>query len=215
MIFSARNRVCAAPLIVLISWMILSGGAVAQDEQHCQKLKSYAASVLERCGDRLRSFALLLNDIRRTAGSDLHGRFYFFCPIESLCIQQPQISGWFIDGNGWARGARDQKAVLDVLRQGSVWSGILSAPPVLLESQCAIFDVEIAGLAARAACYTLPHANSSVLVVIASEADIGFALVFHRSNFDWEGLRAAVLATVSRFAIVRASGDAALEKWIE
>ena len=205
--------------VALLLCMFVPAEANAQDDRSCHRIAGYAASFLERCGDRLRSFTLSLEDIRRTAGSDLHGRFYFQCPIEPLCIGEPEISGFFIDAKGWARSARDQQAIVDVLRHALMKDATWGQPGArgsdLLESRCKAFDVQVAGLAGQALCFVAPDLKSSALVVVSADADVGFVLVFQRRDLDWEDLRTQALRTMPRFSIERASGDAALLRWMK
>jgi hypothetical protein len=214
--FDARNHLAA---VALFLWIVVPAEANAQDQRRCDKIESYAASFIERCGDRLRSFTLSLKDVRRTTGSDLHGRFYFECSIELLCVSEPEISGWFIDAKSWASSSQDQEAVLDVLRQASVMGAAWGQPggrgPKLPESLCQVFDVQIAGLSGRVVCYAFPDMKSSALVAISADADVGFVLVFYQRNLDLDDLRKRALSMMSRLSIERASGDAALLRWMK
>jgi hypothetical protein len=100
-----------SPAVILAA--ATAGGASAQSwsaaaapAQECRRIQSYGSGFLEQCGDRLNSFALKLLEFKREAGSDLHGRFSFYCPIELMCEGEPTIVGIFVAAEKWQTGAR-------------------------------------------------------------------------------------------------------------
>jgi len=204
---AAIRTICRLALIGLSLSTIVPNQAGAQGQTGCHTLKIGAGGFLEQCGDKLRSFTLLLQDIRRVAEIGPNGGFYFGCPIESMC-DQVEIAGWFINEKNWASSARDAKVISEVLQQAPMVRRKLD----LSQSACDVFDVEIAGLAGRAACYVLP--DSSLVVVVAADADIGIAVAFRQQNTAWEELRNKAITMVPRFSLERASGDATLMRWM-
>ena len=84
----------------------------------------------------------------------------------------------------------------------------------LSNSPCEAFDVQIAGISGRAVCYQSAQLGQSAVVVVAAERDVGFILIFLHPHQDWTMLREKVLHLLPRFAVGRASGDAALLGWL-
>jgi hypothetical protein len=183
---------------------------LAQQEPACRILKSDGAGFVQRCGDRLYSYALVLDDISRSEGSDGHGRFGFVCPIELMCQDKPEILGWFIDPQTWRQGAQDEGAIANLVLKRS-WN----PPPSVPKSSCDTFEVTIGDMAGRAVCYLFAEIPLSVVLIAAADEKFGFVLVFQQHNPDWMNLREKALQALPRFRIQRASGDAALMRYMK
>jgi len=213
-----RSGFGLSAVIAISAWMFVVAQAFGQDGQSCRRVEGDGASYLEQCGDRLRSFTLSLQDIRRSVGSDLHARFRFGCPIEPMCENEPEIFGWFIDQHQWRGGTQGEAAIFDLLERqplgATVWTTFTGArvePPVPV---CEMFAVTISDMAGRAVCYRFPAIPQSAIVIVASDENTGFVLIFSARTLNWESLRAKTLQRLPRFEIHRASGDAALLRWM-
>ena len=57
-----------------------------------------------------------MNDIRHLLTIEPSGKFYFPCPLESLCGDDPQISGWMINAQRWHPSPQDEATVLSIFR---------------------------------------------------------------------------------------------------
>src|SRR5437879_57700 len=88
---AARAGVLFVLAVAVAAGTSLATSAWAQQDQSCRIVRAEGAAFVERCGDRLNSFALVLDDISRSVGSDAHGRFGFVCPIEQMCQDKPEI----------------------------------------------------------------------------------------------------------------------------
>ena len=82
-------RLAVAVIIGLISAMIVSN--VSAQEQECHVVLASGASVVQECGKQLNAFALRLLEVKlgvsgveRQVEGDLHGRFWFECPVEPV-----------------------------------------------------------------------------------------------------------------------------------
>ena len=82
-----------------------------------------------------------------------------------------------------------------------------------LNSACGVFDIDLAGAPARAACLTVDSA--SMVFVIGADEKVGVILVFVGRDIGLASLREKVLEILPKFHIEKASGDAGLLKWIE
>jgi hypothetical protein len=175
-------------------------------------VKVGGAGFVQQCGDRLHAFGLSLTDIKRMppAGNDPQGWFSFGCPFEPFCVDEPEIRGAFFDAETWQKSAKDAQAVWDVVERRSS----LRIRGELSNSPCEAFDVQIAGISGRAICYQSAQPVRSAIVVVAAERDVGLILIFLNPHQDSTTLREKVLRLLPRFAVGRASGDAALLGWL-
>jgi hypothetical protein len=204
----------AARVLSVLAMAVIAGTsaaslASAQQDQSCRLIRADGAAYVERCGDKLNSFALLLDDISRATGSDSHGRFGFVCPLELMCEGKPEIFGWFIDHRQWLKGAQDEWAVAELLTSRP-WAPLQSVP----KSSCEMFEVTVGDMRGRAVCYALPDLHLSVILLVVADDKTGFALVYQQRDIEWTELRDKVMQTLPRFRIQRASGDAALMRWM-
>jgi hypothetical protein len=203
----------ALPLFLAITtsgWMLAATQASGQDGPACELVAGVGASQLERCGDRLRSFSLSLRDIRRSVGRDLHARFKFECPTEQMCENEPEVIGWFIDPWRWRNSAQNEPALFHFLQTGTP-----AAPARRPDVTCGTFDVKIGDMAGRAVCHRFPEAPQSAIIMVASDENTGFVLVFADHTLNWESVRQKTLQMLPRFDIHRATGDAALLRWMK
>jgi hypothetical protein len=197
-------------LLLVIAMIVVACVAVpayGQEGNGCHRLRSYGGSFLEQCGDQLRSFTLSYDDYKRTPGNDLHSRFYFACEIELMCLNDPEISGRFVDPKEWRQSTQDDRTLFDLLSP-NIEGGQREAP----RSVCGIFGVEVGGMAGSAICYQTSEASG--IAIVATAADVGFVLYFQQRNLGWAALRDKVLRMLPMFKVERASGDAALLRWM-
>src|ERR1700761_9623322 len=68
-----------------------SSPATTSTTPECHGVMSGRAGFVEQCGDQLRAWSLTLSEFKRERESDLHGRFYFNCPIAPMCKDEPWI----------------------------------------------------------------------------------------------------------------------------
>jgi hypothetical protein len=212
-----RGVVHTFALTVFLAWISLVATASGEEIEACRVVNAQGSAFLKHCGDRLLSFALSLDDVRRMVTNGEYGKFDFECPIPAMCANEPEINGWFIDHKGWRRSAQDESAVFEVLRMPPVMAiaGRAGTPPPQPKSLCGVTEVRVADLPGRAVCYQLPETRSSSVIVIAADADAGFILVFQQRGLDWAALRDKTLQTLPRFEIERAAADAAMLRWVK
>jgi hypothetical protein len=189
-------------------------GQERADRSPCWTVRTYAASFLRRCEDRLYSFALSVDEIRRMSGGDGRGRFGFACPIELMCSDEPDIIGWFIDPAIWLQSERDEGALLDVLNSAGVGLHARGPLPPRPQPSCEVFDAAVSDLQGRGVCYDFPESQSSWVVFVAADDTVGFALIFQQRKVDAAGLREKAQRTLARATVERAAGDAALMRWM-
>jgi hypothetical protein len=193
------------------------GGASAQSfsaasatSQECRDIQSYAAGFLEQCGDRLNAWSLTLSEFKREAGSDLHGRSVFHCPVELMCEGEPMIAGRFVNWAEWQASAKDERAIYE--RANALWVPTRPLPPVP-PSACPLFDTSIAGMAGRAVCFDEAGVKGGIVVAVAADDHVAFVLSFYQQDKSANALKEKVVELLPRFKIERATGDAALLKW--
>ena len=202
-----------AVLAILIA---LASPTFAQDEKKdCRMIRAEGASFLEDCGKQLHSFTLGF-DLRHVANRDQHGRFAFRCPIEPMCVDEPQISGFFIEPEGWQKGPKDEKAIFDAFRSKIVvsWRGSPDSSPPMPAATCPVFDVSIGDMAGRAVCYGGIREKWSTIVLVVADDRVGIVLNFFQADQEAEPLRNKVLALAPRFTAKRATGDSELLGWM-
>ena len=88
-------------------------------------------------------------------------------------------------------------------------------PPSVPKSSCDTFDVKVGDMAGRAVCYEFRELSLSVILIVAADEKAGFVLIFQQRTLDWKLLRDKALQGLERFHIQRASGDAALMRWMK
>jgi hypothetical protein len=190
-----------------------ASGEEHDDQQSCWIMRTVAASFIRRCGNKLFSFGLSIDEIRRMPGGDGRGRFGFACPIDLMCSDEPDIIGWFIDPAIWLQSERDESALLDILNSAS--GGLQRGPlPPRPQPSCAVFDATVADLQGKAVCYDFPEARSSWVVVVIADDTVGFTLIFQQPKVDTVGLRDKVKQILSRATVERAAGDVGLMRWM-
>jgi hypothetical protein len=212
-------RLAAAAVILLMS-AAAPGNVLAQTEA-CRQVRAAPAGFLEQCGNELKSFSLNLSEnklhqIRRRAEADLHGRFSFPCAIEPMCEGEPLIGGVFFAPESWQKSTRDEKAIHQLLQSSSLMarrSGQEPAPE-LPASACPVFDVSVDGVNGRAVCFNEQATKTAHVIAVVADDRVGFVLTFSQKDQSANALRDKVIALVPRFSIERASGDAALLRWM-
>jgi hypothetical protein len=216
-------RLVVAVIISLISAAIPSN--VSAQQPACRLVSGAGASFLEECGDQLNSFTLSLSEIKlglsaikRQSESDLHGRFYFSCPVEPMCENEPTIGGFFISPAGWLASSKDEQAIYHVLQgiplMAISWSSSGGPPPSMPSPACSVFDVSIGGMTGRGVCFDDVNAKSGAVFIVAGDDRVGFLLSFYQRDKPASALRDKVLELLPRFEIERATGDLGLKKWL-
>jgi hypothetical protein len=207
------RRLFEAFAVLAICLAALRGAdAPAQDNPEpgagsaCQILRIVTASILERCGERLRSLTLSINEIRYAARPLDQTTFLLGCPIEPMCADEPHIIGWFMTPGPWQASDRGEPEVSEVLR---------SRPQAPSFPVCEAFDVKVADLAGRAVCYQFPDTGMAAIGVVVADDQTGLVLVFEKKTPDWAALRDQVLEKLPLFQARRASGDAGLIRWMK
>src|SRR6266436_1218853 len=196
-------RLGVAVIISLISAAILPN--VSAQQPNCRIVGVSGASVLEECGDQLNSFTLSLSAIKRQSESDMHGRFYFFCPVEPICENEPTIGGFFIAPTNWWTSSKDVQAIFQVMRSIPLSGG---QPPPMPSAACPVFDVSIGGMTGRGVCFDEANAKNGAvsIVVVAANDRVGFLLSFSEHDKPVSALRDKVLELLPSFEIERATG---------
>jgi hypothetical protein len=126
-----------------------------------------------------------------------------------MCADEPLVGGFFVTPVEWLKNAKDEQAILGILRD-MPWPG--GNRPPIPAAACSVFDVSIGGLNGRAVCFT--EEKSSSVLVVAADDHFGFLLHFHRDDEPVAVLKAKVLEMLPRFEIERATGDVALKRWM-
>jgi hypothetical protein len=202
--------VAAAAFLMALVLIASPPVARSEDDAACRPIRMVGIAVLKHCGDQVRSMTLTLNDIKRAPGTDMQGRFFFACPIQHMCEDEPNLWGFFVDEGAWRAGARDEAALRELLRHAP---GIGAMPESFAQAACDVWTVEVAGLDGRAVCFELAPNRMHAVIVVGAAEDIGFALVFAQPGVGWDLLREKVSAITPKFALQRATGDASLLKW--
>ena len=188
-------------------------------ERPCVVARVHPLGVLEQCEQEFRSRTIEMEDIRRFLTIEQNGVFYFACPVEGMCADDPQISGWMINAPRWQQSPHDEETIFNIFRSvpgaGGPWqnNGALSiARP---DSRCGLFDLTVAGLSGNGVCYRSDDEASSAVVVVASDAHLGYMLIFHQQDVDSAALKEKVLTLLPRFKIQVARGDFGMAKWFQ
>lgn len=192
----------------------------AEQTEKCRIIRVEGAAFLAKCGTSLRSFALLMENTKRTPERTATDKFRFTCP-PGLCPNEPDISGWFIAPNAWRRSKRDEPAIFDLLAAGAGWKMLKSEEywRGVFKPSCEISDVAIAGLTGRSICYSFrgdkgDDAEEVVIVAVVADADAGFLISFQMSKTSLSNLQTQAASAIRTFRLERGKGDATLERWI-
>jgi len=217
---SMRLRSLPARVLIAVALLVslVPNPTSAESGDACELASTHPAGVLLRCGLQLKSLVLAYEDVRRQRRHDPQGVFHFVCPIEEMCDGQPRISGWMIDHTKWRRSERGDAAIFELLRQppiilrGAARPVDVASDP--LKSICGVFDLELAGLSGQGVCYDFGESQSTTIVTVVSNDEIGFVLLFNQRNAELTAFRETVDALLPRFKLERASGDAYLLRWM-
>jgi hypothetical protein len=206
--------VAGAAFLVLALAMAAPAVALAQDDRPCQIVGVKDAGLLLICGDRLTGYLLTLEDVRRQVGNEVQGRFVFYCMLAPMCVDEPNVGGFFIDPVRWRNSAKDEPAMLDILQQhGLVPAATAGADPKAPPPPaCAVFDVTIGDLPGRAVCFDV--ADGSAVLIIAGDDRVAFVLSFFQRHRTPGSLRERALEMIPQFKIQRPTGDLALLRWM-
>jgi hypothetical protein len=205
--------VALAGLMLAPASAIMPAGA----QQRCTLARLSPMGMLEHCDDQLRSRVLEMEDLRRILTVEQSGVFYFACPLEDLCGDDPQISGWIVNGRRWQPSPQDEQTIFGIFQAIPAPRGFSRNNPLSIaqpESLCGLFDVTLAGLSGRGVCYRSDDQQASAVVVVVSDATLGFILVFHQQDIDGSVLKEKVLALLPRFKLQVATGDIGIARWL-
>lgn len=204
-------RFVAAVIASVIAAATLSN-ALALDGKVCRSVQRTGPSVVQVCGEKLHAFALRISDFKRSSAEGAHGWFAFECPIEPMCEGEPVIGGFFISPDDWLNGARDERAIEQLLLSGLV---SLHRASSAFTVACPSFDVTIGGMAGRLACFEEASTKLRFVALVAADDQTGFLLLFHQQGQAASNLREKALEMIPRFKVERASGDVELLKWFQ
>ena len=189
----------------------------ARAQERCTVARLNPLGILEHCDNQLRSRILEMEDLRRILTVEQNGVFYFACPLENLCGDDPQISGWIVNGRRWQPSPQDEQTIFGIFQAIPAARGFARNNPLSIaqpESRCGLFDVTLAGLPGRGVCYRSNDESASAVVVVVSDATLGYILVFHQQDVDGSVLKEKVLALLPRFRIQVANGDIGMARWL-
>mgnify|MGYP007135454951 CR=1 FL=1 len=113
---------------------------------------------------------------------------------------------------------KDEDAIYETLRLPPAVKGpeprLEELLPQSPKSACGTFELSIAGMDGLGACYNSGNTSSSVIAVIISGPELGFAILFSQSTANWQSLKDKVIDLAPSFKLERAEGDAKLMQWI-
>jgi len=214
-------------LALVIYAMMLSSTAAATattgdkptSAEACTVLRIQPLGMLVNCGARLRALWLKFEGMSRVARVTSDGSFHFRCVLEVMCTNTVQIDGWMISREDWQESNQDADAIVALLHKTpAVRQPGAPAPAVPIavgaKSDCGTFSIQLAGMEGRAACYDSGGSEGSTVAVVVAGAELGFAILFHRSSGDSRDLREEVVSLASRFRLERSEGDVELLKWM-
>ena len=227
-----------ATLLVVVSVLGVTC-AGAEQPSECKGVLLKGAGVLKQCGDRLQLWNLKPLDERWRAGQDLHGRFSFECFIlpskrppdvtiydmlrsqaatgdMPRCPDQLSVGGFFFDAGEWQKGPKDENAIQAALFQMPLGSGVWTNElKHSIRSICPAFDITIGGVNARAACFELSDLKQNMIAMAVVDEDTSLVLTFLKDDLTADALKSSFLDFVRLLTIERASGDAALLRWLQ
>ena len=190
---------------------------ISLQHESCKVVRMQPTGMLLSCGMRVLSLELTMDNLSRTVRFTSDGLFHFGCPIEQMCNDQPRIAGWMILKEAWQMSRQDEDAIYQMLLLPPAVKGpqprLEESLPKSAKSLCGTFKIDVAGMDGRAACYDGDN-NATVIAVIASGEELGFAFLFSQNDTNWESLRDRVIKLAASFNIERAEGDIQLMKWI-
>ena len=213
-----RGLVGCALIVMALLASLAPSPTTAEDGDACEIVSMHPSGMLLRCGTLLKSLVLSFEDVRRQRRHDPQGVFHFVCPIDEMCDGQPRISGWMIDYGKWWASERSDAAIFELLRQppfilrGAARPVDIAGDP--LKSTCGVFDLELAGLRGQGVCYDFGESQSTTIVAVVANDEIGFVLLFNQRDVELTALRKAVDALLPRFKLERATGDTYLLRWM-
>lgn len=203
-----------APAVIGVS-SAQSLSAAPSTVQECQGFSAGGgAAFVEQCGDRLHAWRLTLPrsfNLLGHAQNDWHGRFFFNCEIEPMCKGETAIIGRFVPLVGWQQSSRNERDIYELTdRLTYPWRPLPPMPPIA----CPLYDVVLAGMSGRAVCFSDPGGSGSTVVVVVADDRVAFLLSFYQRDMSVSVLKDEVSELLSRFRVERATGDAALMRWL-
>ena len=205
----------AAAVIAGVIAVVMFSDAFAQDTKECQFVRRERSGFVEACGTQLRAFFVDAGAKRKPV-LGLEGLFSFECPIDQMCVDEPRISGGFIDPKVWFDSAKDERAIYQTLMSlpfGNGWRASDGRP--VPDLACSPFDVSVDGLSGRAVCFEGADLKGAAVVLVAADGQMGFVLNFCQPGQTSAALREKAIELIARFKIERATGDVALLKWFK
>ena len=213
---------------VLFAGVVCETPAFGED---CKFVQSRAASYLEQCGDKLRSFSLQMSDQSWQAVAGLRGKNWFVCRTHiearpsmlevlsgagenpgTLCPGEPVVGFSFVAAAYWKNSSKDDAAILEALATSSI-AAFEPAIPVSAIA-CPVWDVTVAEMPGRALCLTVGPAT--IVAVVSGDDKNAFVLAFSQADSNVEALKDKVSKTLlPKFAVEHATGDAGLLRWLQ
>ena len=186
------------------------------DEPACRVIGVLGSSLLEQCGDQLRSFGLDLSDIKREVSNDQEGRFSFDCPISIMCEGSPAIGGFYIDTDKWKKSAKDAQAIGQIMHSQPITAEDVAAisPKPIPAPACQPFDVTISGVSGKGTCFNDAATKTASVAMVFVDDDLGFLLNFSQKDIAADKLRDNAVGMLANFKIERAKGDVGLLRWM-
>ena len=213
--------------------------ASAEQVGECKVVRMEGAGFLKHCGDRLQLWHLKSSDERWRSGLDLHGRFSFECFIlpskrplgltiydilrsqattgdMPRCPDQQNVGGFFFDSTQWQKSSKDAsdiKAALLKMPLLQAYSDMSEQPAT--EVTCQAFDITVGDITARAACFRFSEVKGDFGVMVLTDAENSLVLTYRDNELLADDLKNSFVKFVQSLTIERASGDAALLRWIQ
>jgi hypothetical protein len=201
-------------LVIGLVWASL-GAPASADEAACRVIGVLGSSLLQQCGDQLRSFGLDLSDMRREVANDQEGKFSYDCPVSLMCIGSPSIGGFFVDADKWKKSNKDAQTIAQIVQSPPMTAeGAPAATPKPMPAACDVFDAAIGSASGKGVCFNDAATKTATVAMILVDEDVSFLLNFTQKDVAADKLKASAVATLPKFKIERAKGDVGLMRWM-
>jgi hypothetical protein len=209
-----RKRVAALAVLLLLSGLT---SAHAQAKPACKLMRIADAALLQRCGDRLSSFALTMPGTERTPVREHTNKFRFSCR-PGFCQGEPEIWGWFINPETWKESRKDEPGIFGVFADLAGWKLLGSEQHFrdIFRPSCDLSQVTIAGLPGQMICYEMKSEAThglSTVILVAADAEIGVVIAIQGPEL--KNVQDQAVSALRAFSLERGHGDATLERWFQ
>jgi hypothetical protein len=210
--------------------------AKAADE-NCKVVRSEGTRILHECGGQIRSFSFEMSDFRWQWRQKPYAASYLAClelqqpagkrgvfeslggdveKLASWCPEEPAIRLFFLSPTELHGGPKSARDFYEILVSHPVGDALnLNAVPPMPPVACPLFDVSVGDMPGRGVCFDLAEGKDGAVVVVAADERVGLVLTFSREGKGGAAIREKALALIPKFKIERASGDAALLRWMK